>query len=61
VQRGEALASIARMFNTTPEALRSLNKIEGDRIRIGQVLIVKPFTKEPMKFPEGVVREDERK
>jgi hypothetical protein len=61
VQRGEALASIARMFSTTPEALRSLNKIEGDRIRIGQVLIVKPFTKEPMKFPEGVVREDERK
>ena len=40
VQRGEALSSIARDNNTTPEVLRELNAIEGDRIRPGQRLIV---------------------
>jgi hypothetical protein len=54
VRRGEALASIAKTFNTTPDSLRTWNGIEGNRIRIGQKLLVKPFTKEPMKFPEGV-------
>lgn len=57
VRRGEALASIARMFNTTPEQLRALNGITGDRIRIGQTLIVKPFTKLPVPFPPGVIPE----
>jgi hypothetical protein len=54
VRRGEALASIARTFNTSPDSLRKWNNIEGNRIRIGEKLLVKPFTKEPMKFPEGV-------
>lgn len=54
VQRGEALASIARMYNTTPEQIRALNGIEGDRIRSGQVLMVKPFTKQPAVLPEGI-------
>ena len=53
VRRGEALASIARMFDTTPEELRALNQIEGDRIRIGQRLLVKPFTKAPKPPPKG--------
>ena len=57
VQRGEALASIAKTFSTTPDSLRKWNNIEGNRIRIGEKLLVKPFTKEPMKFPEGVVPE----
>jgi len=57
VRRGDALASIARTFNTTPDSLRAWNRIEGNRIRIGEKMLVKPFTKQPMKFPEGVVPE----
>ncbi len=55
VRRGEALASVARIYSTTPEALRALNGIIGDRIRIGQSLKVKGWTKSPMPFPPGVV------
>jgi LysM domain len=57
VRRGDALASVARTFNTTPDSLRKWNQVEGNRIRIGQKLLVKPFTKQPMKYPEGVVPE----
>jgi len=57
VRRGDALASIAKTFNTTPDSLRKWNNIEGNRIRIGEKLLVKPFSKQPMKFPEGVVPE----
>jgi hypothetical protein len=57
VRRGEALASVAKMFQTTPEQLRALNGIVGDRIKIGQTLLVKPWTKQPMDFPPGVTPE----
>lgn len=57
VRRGQALASVAKMYNTTPEQLRVINNIVGDRIRIGDAIKVKPWTKEPVKFPEGVVPE----
>lgn len=57
IRRGEALASIARMFNTTPEQVRALNGIVGDRVRIGQTVMVKPFTKEPVPTPPGAVPE----
>lgn len=54
VQRGEALASVAKKFATTPEAIRALNGVVGDRIRIGQTLKVKGWTKTPVPFPPGV-------
>lgn len=55
VRAGEALASVARMFKTTPEEIRSLNGLTGDKIRIGQTLKVKGWTKAPVAFPAGVV------
>ena len=44
IRRGEALSSIASLYDTTPERLRELNNIVGDRIRAGQRLMVKPAT-----------------
>jgi hypothetical protein len=58
IRRGQALASIATMYRTTPEALRALNGIVGDRVRIGQTIMVKGWTKQPFPFPPGVVPED---
>jgi hypothetical protein len=45
VKRGDALFSIARKFDTTPDQLRAWNHIEGDRVKIGQKLLVKPGKK----------------
>lgn len=58
IRRGQALASIAAMYRTTPEQLRALNNIVGDRVRIGQTIMVKPWTKVPFPFPPGVVPEE---
>jgi LysM repeat protein len=41
VKRGDALFSIARKFDATPEQIQQWNKLEGDRVKIGQHLIVK--------------------
>jgi len=57
VRRGEALASVARMFNTTPEEIRALNGLAGDKIRIGEKLKVKGRTKQSVPFPDGVTPE----
>lgn len=57
VRRGEALASVAKMFNTTPEVIRELNGVVGDRIKIGQTLKVKARTKTPTPFPPGITPE----
>ncbi len=57
VRRGQALASVAKLYGVTAEQLRGWNAIDGDRIKIGQQLIVKPWTKTPVAFPMGVVPE----
>ena len=45
VKRGDALFSIARKFDTTADDLRKWNQLEGDRVNIGQRLLVKPAPK----------------
>src|SRR6202011_6165599 len=45
VKRGDALFSIARKFDATPGQLQQWNKLEGDRVKIGQRLLVKPGKK----------------
>ena len=42
VRRGDALGSIATMWNTTPERLREWNKLPDNKIRVGAVLMVRP-------------------
>ena len=42
VRRGDALGSIATIWNTTPDKLRAWNQLPDNRIRIGQVLMVRP-------------------
>ena len=42
VRRGDALGSIATIWNTTPEKLQAWNKLPTNRIRVGQVLMVRP-------------------
>ena len=45
VKRGDALFSIARKFETTAEKIQEWNQLEGDRVKIGQRLLVKPGKK----------------
>lgn len=42
VRTGDALATIATIFNTTPERLREINRMTDDRIRVGDSILVKP-------------------
>jgi LysM domain len=42
VKRGDALANIAIIWNTSPEKLREWNRLTDNRIRVGQVLMVRP-------------------
>ncbi|HEY4139541.1 MAG TPA: LysM peptidoglycan-binding domain-containing protein [Casimicrobiaceae bacterium] len=42
VRRGDAISSIATIWNTTPDQLRDWNKLPDNRIRVGQVLMVRP-------------------
>ena len=42
VKRGDALATIAVIWNTTPDKLRQWNRLPDNRIRIGQSLMVRP-------------------
>ena len=45
VKRGDALFSIGRKFDITPEQIQQWNQLEGDRVKIGQRLLVKPAKK----------------
>jgi len=40
VQKGDTLFSIARSFAVSVDTLRTLNKLTGDTIKIGQVLVI---------------------
>ena len=42
VRRGDALGTIATMWNTTPDRLREWNRLPDNKIRVGQVLMVRP-------------------
>jgi LysM repeat protein len=57
VKRGDALSSIATLYGATPDQVRQWNGLVGDRIRIGQKLLVKPWTKKSAPFPPGVIPE----
>jgi hypothetical protein len=46
VKRGDALASVAARWNTTADRLREWNNLRGNKIRIGQTLLVKPQANE---------------
>jgi LysM repeat protein len=45
VKRGDALSLIARKFDATPEQIQQWNNLEGNLIKIGQRLLVKPEKK----------------
>jgi hypothetical protein len=45
VKRGDALFSIARKFETTPEKIQEWNQLTDTRVKIGQKLLVKPAKK----------------
>lgn len=42
VRRGDALGGIATLWNTTTDQLREWNHIEGNKIRVGQSILVRP-------------------
>jgi len=42
VRRGDALGSIATMWNATTDQLREWNRLANNNIRAGQVLLVRP-------------------
>ena len=46
VKRGDALSSIAARWNTTADHLREWNSLAGNKIRVGQTLLVKPQANE---------------
>ncbi len=42
VRRGDALGSIATIWNTTPDKLRAWNRLPTNTIKVGQTLMVRP-------------------
>lgn len=50
VQRGDALSSIARMYGTDVETIRRANNINGDRIFVGDELIITDYQRGPFSL-----------
>ncbi|MFI5238787.1 MAG: LysM peptidoglycan-binding domain-containing protein [Gemmatimonadales bacterium] len=42
VERGDAISTIATRFGASPEEIRKWNNLPGDKVRIGQKLLVRP-------------------
>ena len=55
VRAGDAVSSIASIYGTEPDSIRGWNHLPNDRIRIGDTLLVKPWTRTAHPFPEGIV------
>jgi LysM repeat protein len=55
VRSGQSVISIARMYRTTPDVIRQLNRLPNDRIRIGQRLRVPqaPGAADTTRAPAG--------
>jgi len=51
VRPGDTLFSLARRFNTTVEAIRRANGLEGDLILVGQSLVIPPPDLEALVTP----------
>jgi hypothetical protein len=55
VRPGDAVSSIASTYGTEPDSIRAWNHLPNDRIRIGDTLLVKPWTRTAHPFPDGIV------
>jgi plasmid stabilization system protein ParE len=44
VERGDAISTIAARYGATPKQIREWNHLSGDKVRIGQTLLVRPGT-----------------
>jgi LysM repeat protein len=40
INRGDTLGEMARLYDVSLSTLRDVNRIEGDHIRVGQVLTI---------------------
>jgi LysM repeat protein len=54
VERGEALETIARRYETTADLIRTLNQLLSDRILVGQTLIVRESPRPIPPCPSSV-------
>ncbi len=55
VGQGDTLARIARRYHADVEAIRDANRIRGDRVRLGQELIVPREGEDPAQLRQGRV------
>lgn len=51
VRRGDAISTIATRFDTTPEIIQKLNNLPSNRVKIGEVLLVKAKGPRPTLAP----------